>query len=151
MPGDRVGCPMDSKRLEAPGYPPAQGAGVDKPQAPSADMLVMLAEKVEGVRQRRSAFIGGDTVSETGWEMLLALYRSHAAMHRMTVSNLCRASHAPHSTALRWLDRLEQLNLVYRLEHKFDRRVTFVELTPEARDAIHAYLSEIWVSLYGTP
>ena len=117
---------------------------------PSPATLAALAGKIQVVRERRQAFLGNDLISETGWEMLIALYRSDVAMQRMTVTNLCQASHAPASTALRWIDRLEELGLVTRLGHRLDRRIVYVELSPTARTTVGAYLTEVHVTLYGT-
>lgn len=121
---------------------------VDRAPGPSA--LVALAKKIQGVRERRDVFLGNDLISETGWEMLIALYQSDVAMHRMTVSNLCQASHAPTTTALRWIDRLAELGLVSRHNHMGDGRVVYVELTPSARTAMNACLADIWVTLSGS-
>ena len=117
---------------------------------PSAEKLVQLAEKIQGARARRRTVMGSDTIGEAGWEMLLALFRADAAYQRMTVSHLCDASHAPATTALRWIDRLVELDLVYRHKNPLDARVVFVELMQPARAAMHNYLCEVWDSLYGT-
>lgn len=119
-------------------------------RAPGPSTLVALAKKIQGVRERRQIFLGNDLISETGWEMLIALYQSDVAMHRMTVTNLCQASHAPNTTALRWIDRLAELGLVSRYKHKLDGRIVYVDLAPNARTAMNAYLSDIWVTLYGS-
>lgn len=116
--------------------------------APGPDELIALARKLQGVRERRKAFLGSDLISETGWEMLIALFQSSTALHRMTVSNICLASHAPTSTALRWLDRLIEMGLVRRDTNPSDARIVFVELEPRGKTAMHAYLCEIWSTLY---
>ena len=118
--------------------------------APGAEQLVALAEKIQGLRERRDVFFGGTLISETGWQMLIALVQSDAACHCMTVSNICRASHAPATTALRWLERLVEFGLVRRDHSPSDARVVFVQLEPRAKAAIYAYLSEIWTMLYGS-
>jgi DNA-binding MarR family transcriptional regulator len=66
----------------------------------------------------------------------------------MTVTSLCSASLCPDTTALRWLDRLGQLGLVRRLKSPLDARVFFIDLQPEARNAINNYLREMWNSLF---
>ena len=81
--------------------------------------------------------------------MLLALYRADAAGHRATVTNLCYASNAPVTTALRWLEKLVELKLVRRKDNPLDARSTYVELEAEARTAVHAYLLDLWATIYG--
>lgn len=142
---------MNSHRPDAPVEGEASAQLVrDRAQrrSPAPEQLAALAEKILGVRGRRDAFLGGDHISEPGWEILIALYQANAASHRMTVSNACRASHAPATTALRWLDRLAELGLVRREINTLDARVVFIELEPEARLAMHDYFSEIWATLY---
>lgn len=111
--------------------------------------LVELARRIVAARRRREKFFSGDLFSEPGWEMLLALYDANCAGHRLTSTNLCRASNAPPTTALRWLDNLIQLDLVSRRGNPLDARVVFIELKPHARTAIEAYLSDFWVLMYG--
>ena len=128
------------------------GPALSRPRGgctPSAEKLVQLAEKIQGARARRKTVMGSDTIGEAGWEMLIALFRADAAFQRMTVSNLCDASHAPATTALRWIDRLVELNLVHRHKNPLDARVVFIELMQPARAAMHLYLCEVWASLYG--
>jgi DNA-binding MarR family transcriptional regulator len=115
---------------------------------PTPERLAALAEKIHGVRSRRAAYLGSEAIAEAAWEMLIALYRADCAFHRLTVTNLCLASEAPSTTALRWIDRLVELNLVYRRNNPLDARVIFVELLPNAKQAIHSYLCDIWVILY---
>ncbi len=81
--------------------------------------------------------------------MLLALYEADTAGHRMTISNLCYSSQAPDTTALRWLDKLVELNLIHRRKNPLDARIVFIELEPGAKSAIRSYLCELWFKLYG--
>jgi DNA-binding MarR family transcriptional regulator len=119
-----------------------------KPRSPSLDELLALSDRVCGARNLRQAFFTPDLFAEPGWEMLIALFRADAAGHRMTISSLCRASNGPDTTALRWLERLTELGLVYRRKNPLDGRIVFIELEASARKAIHSYLSEVWISLY---
>ena len=68
----------------------------------------------------------------------------------MTISNLCYASGAPDTTALRWIEKLVELRLVSRKNNPLDARSSFVELEAEGRSAIHAYLEETWSTLNGS-
>jgi len=119
--------------------------------SPAPEELVVLARRISVARNRRKKYLAGELFGEPGWEMLLALYEADAAGHRRTVSNLCYSSKAPDTTALRWLDKLSELNLVRRSKNPLDARMVFIELEPCARTAIQSYLCELWVDIYGTP
>lgn len=119
--------------------------------SPAPEELLVLARRISAARNRRKKYLAGELFAEPGWEMLLALYEADAAGHRRTVSNLCYSSKAPDTTALRWLDKLSELNLVRRSKNPLDARMVFIELEPCARNAIQSYLCELWVDIYGTP
>jgi DNA-binding MarR family transcriptional regulator len=79
---------------------------------------------------------------EAAWDMLLALYVTEMSGARHTVSGLVDLSGVPPTTALRWLDFLEQEQLVARRPNPLDGRVFFIEITEKAREALDAYFSE---------
>lgn len=119
--------------------------------APHADDLRRLAERMSWCRERRTHFLSADLFGEPAWEMLLALYRADVMGYPMTVSNLCRESSAPFTTALRWIDRLEELGLVKRVKNPFDQRVFFLQFTDETRTQMRQYLTETWTKLFPSP
>ena len=111
--------------------------------------LVALAQKILLARSMRRTFMSNDFFAEPGWEMLLSLFCADAAGHRMTVSNLCHASCSPDTTALRWLEKLLERDMVRRRSNPLDARVIFIELQPSARSAIRSYLSDSLRVFYG--
>lgn len=115
---------------------------------PTADQLIGLAKKVYRTRSKRKEFLDADLFGEPGWNMLIALYLAEAGGPRMTVSGLCAASQCPETTALRWLDKLVQLNLIERVKSPLDGRIFFVELQPSARTALTNYLRDLWTGLF---
>lgn len=127
----------------------AGSASSERRESPSPEGLLDLASKLHKSRVRRGVFFSPDLFSEPGWEMLFALYRADAAGHRLTVSNLCFASQGPDTTALRWIDKLLELHLVFKKKNPLDARSYFIELEPEARIAVHAYLLDQWLTFYG--
>jgi DNA-binding MarR family transcriptional regulator len=118
-------------------------------RSPSLEALLALSDRICAARNRRPEFLAPELFSEPGWEMMIALFRADAAGHRMTVSSLCRASNGPDTTALRWLEKLTELGLVFRRKNPLDGRIVFIELEAAARNAIQSYLSEVWASMYG--
>jgi DNA-binding MarR family transcriptional regulator len=117
---------------------------------PSGAQLIDLARRLGKARQLRHHFLPNELFSELAWEMLIALFLADAEGRRCTVTNLCEVSGGPPTTALRWIDSLIQLELARRLENPLDARFVFIELEPEGRAAMEAYLSQTWSLLYGS-
>jgi DNA-binding MarR family transcriptional regulator len=139
------------------GHAPSNGSAPDPARSaarndvnamPHPEELLALSKRISASRIGRRNFFAADLFAEPAWEMLLALYRADAAGHRMSVSNLCYASEAPGTTALRWIDKLEELGLVSRRKNPLDARMVFIELDAAARTQIEDYLLDTWVSLY---
>lgn len=95
-------------------------------------------------RKMRSKFLPNSMFGEPAWDMLLALYVVDRRGARETISKLCLSSGAPNTTALRWLDYLEQQKFVQRRQSSTDRRVVFVDLTDAGRAAVEAYFTELY-------
>ena len=104
--------------------------------------LVEHARQTFMNRAQRSRFFNRVMFGEAAWDMLLALYVTEQSRSRHTVSGLVSFAGVPQTTALRWLEYLEQEQLVARRPNPLDRRVYFVELTYKGRDALDAYFSE---------
>ena len=116
--------------------------------APRPDQVAALAAKINGGRSRRATFFANYPIDESCWEILVILYRSDFEGQRTTITNLCRASQVPQSTALRRIEKLIGAGLMYRRGNPLDSRVIFLELNPSGRQLIYSYLSEVWIALY---
>jgi DNA-binding MarR family transcriptional regulator len=103
--------------------------------------LVQLRRYLRARRLRDQLF-PADLFADPAWDMLLDLYASELEGRAVSVSSACIASAVPATTALRWLGRLEELELVRRADDKNDKRQTFVLLTESARNAIVRWLEE---------
>lgn len=109
---------------------------------PIRDLLVDRARQEFANRARRSRIFGGAMFGEGAWDMLLGLYVAERSGTRHTVSRLTEISGVPSTTALRWLDFLENKeHLVGRRASPTDKRVFFVELTDRGRAALDLYFS----------
>ena len=133
------------------GVPPTDPPDV----APTTADLLSLAERITSIRSARKEILPSTLFGEPGWDMMLALYVASKKGQRLTITNVCDASDAPSTTALRWLDRLVELDMVRRLPHATDLRVIFIELAPGAGELLETFLSHSWSALYpsrkGTP
>lgn len=103
--------------------------------------LLRRARSIVRDRTRRSEFFTRGIFGEPAWDMLLHLYIADWSGHRHTVVTLIKAAGATMTTGLRWLDVLYAQKLAERREHPTDKRSSFVQLTPRARDALNSYLS----------
>jgi len=79
---------------------------------------------------------------EPAWELLLSLYVMDQDGPRLTIGRLIESTECPPTTALRWLQYLQDQDLIVRREHPGDARTAFVSLTNKAREALDLYLSD---------
>lgn len=103
--------------------------------------LVRRARIIFAARRKRSQIFGKGMFGEPAWDMLIALYAGDTDGARVTIGRLSELTEAPLTTAIRWLDYLEQQGLVHREPHPTDRRAIFVELTDKGRSVMERYLS----------
>ena len=96
---------------------------------------------VISARRARDCHFNPELFADPAWDMLLELYASELAQHRIAVSKLCDAAAVPQTTALRWVTILEKENLVERIKDPLDARRIFIELTGKARAALEACFS----------
>lgn len=92
-------------------------------------------------RRKRAELFGRSMFGEPAWDMLVALYVTEASGPRQTIGSLVALSGAPRATAVRWIQYLEEHNLVEREPHPVDRRTAFVHLSGKARNLLDAYFS----------
>ena len=86
-------------------------------------------------RRYRQQFLDGDLLGEPAWEILLDLFIAYHEEREITVMSACLASGVPQTTALRWLNMLEEKGLIVRRAHRTDARARIVELS---RDGVLA-------------
>ena len=95
------------------------------------------------MRRKREALFGVPGLfGEPAWDMLLDLYLADFDGKRLSVTGACIGSAVPVTTALRWLDRLDEAGLITREGDARDGRRTHVQITPLARQAMDACLGQ---------
>jgi len=99
--------------------------------------------RLQRERRARGAALPADLFREPCWDMLLDLAHHHAQRRLVSVSSLCIASGAPHTTALRYIDTLRTSGLVDRVPDPMDARRVFVGFTGEGCEAMEAYLASV--------
>jgi DNA-binding MarR family transcriptional regulator len=100
------------------------------------------ALKIQAARESRTRFFDSYLFGEPGWDILLALYIAQARGYRLKVSDACFEARVPATTALRWLEFVEEAGLASRRDNALDRRSSFVELTALGVERVDGYLKE---------
>ena len=114
--------------------------------AAEGDIPPVSIETVRSViraRRLRDRFFRDGLFADPAWDMLLDLLQAELAHLRVPVSSLCIAAAVPATTALRWLKTMVAEGLFVRRSDPHDGRRVFVELSPEARHAMHRYFAEV--------
>jgi predicted transcriptional regulator len=98
-------------------------------------------QKIIDARRLRAKFFDSNLFADPAWDILLDLYRAHLAQQRICVTSVCFGAGVPVSTALRWLNALEERNLAKRSQDPLDGRRFFVELTEQGVSAMSGYFA----------
>ena len=116
--------------------PPAEG------QAPAAGDAEALRRAIRSRRLRDEFFMPG-LFADPAWDMLLDLYAAEGEDHPVSVSSLCIAAAVAPTTALRWIQRMQEDGLLERRPDENDRRRAFMALTEVARLGMREYLDAV--------
>lgn len=94
-------------------------------------------------RRRRYNYFDEALFSDPAWDMLLELTEADLAGQEVPISSLCMAAAVPPTTALRWIRTMCERDIFTRRPDARDGRRVFIELTPDARGAMHGYFAEL--------
>jgi DNA-binding MarR family transcriptional regulator len=112
---------------------------------PAGDVPPLSADTVRSViraRRLRARYFRDELFADPAWDMLLDLLQAEIAQLRVPVSSLCIAAAVPATTALRWLKTMVSEGIFIRRADPHDGRRVFVELAPEASQALRRYFAE---------
>ncbi|RYG88962.1 MAG: hypothetical protein EON59_02705 [Alphaproteobacteria bacterium] len=79
-------------------------------------------------RRARADVLEGSWFADPAWDLLLDLLASQHEGRLISISSACIAASVPPTTALRWLNRMLDAGIIYRIEDIGDRRRSFVGL-----------------------
>lgn len=99
-----------------------------------------LSRRYLAHRRLREGLFGSGLFADPAWDMMLDLYAQEVSNRRVSVSSICLAAAVPSSTAMGWLNRLEDKGLIYREEDAHDARRTFVRLSTPAFHKVDHWL-----------
>lgn len=123
--------------------PGAAPRHVEVPASASPDVSPDTVRRVIRARRLRARFFPEDLFADPAWDMLLDLLQAEIAQLRVPVSSLCIAAAVPATTALRWLKAMTEQGLFVRRADPHDGRRVFVELAPQASQALRRYFAEV--------
>ncbi len=132
----------DARRLSlfAPNDPASTELSERSDQGPvSRAALRHTARVVLANRRQRDEFFGTAMFGEPAWDMLLSLYSLEPGQQQ-SANCLLNLVGVSETTALRWIDYLEQQQLIQRVVHPTDVRAVLLALTDKARGALDLYL-----------
>lgn len=121
-----------------------RGTTSSGPEDPGATAL--RVRRLLKARRAREQFFEATLFADPAWDILLESYAAYLLEQRTSVSVLCDAAAVPATTALRWLNKLEQEGLLVRRDDPLDRRRTWMELTPAAAATMRRYLEAISIA-----
>lgn len=110
---------------------------------PSQNTALNKTRSIVHRRQLRNRFFESDLFEDPAWDMLLVLMIARLEQTDMSVSNLCKASGVPATTALRWIDKLKLAQLCDRVVDPTDGRRTFIVLTKNGARFMNLYLDAL--------
>lgn len=94
-------------------------------------------------RRAREQMLGSHHFADPAWDILLEAYLAHMTQIRLSVSGLCQSSAVPVTTALRWVQKLEQDGWLERKDDPFDGRRSWIELTAEGSERLSRYFAAL--------
>jgi hypothetical protein len=133
------------ERSEAQAQEPDERGAEAEPREINATYVIAAADVrsvIKARRLREEVFPGG-LLSDPAWDMLLDLLASGLEVKQVSVSSLCIASRAPPTTALRWVNILEQQRLIERRPDPHDKRRSFMSLSRKGRLAMAEYFAAL--------
>ena len=111
------------------------------PIAQSCHLTERDVRAILKARRNRSQYFPGDLFADPAWDILLELYAAELGQRRIAISSLCIGAAVPATTALRWINTLEQKGLISRQNDPFDGRRVYARLSESGLTSIDAYFA----------
>lgn len=109
---------------------------------PTGTTMIALARKVYAARREIDKVFGmiGFSVSPA-WDIMLDLYVAESQDKQISVTSACIGAACPPTTGLRWLQALEDRQLISRTQDLDDKRRAVVSLTKSGKAKVAEALS----------
>ncbi|HSR00762.1 MAG TPA: winged helix DNA-binding protein [Sphingomicrobium sp.] len=105
----------------------------------SSSHAARLARAAIEARARRQKFFKASLFSDPAWDILLDLFAAEAEGRRVAISSAGLAANVPLTTAIRWINALQEEGLVSRENDPLDGRRSFLTLTEQGLRSMHDY------------
>ncbi|MEA3017303.1 MAG: hypothetical protein QOI38_2025 [Sphingomonadales bacterium] len=112
--------------------PRLQLVGANDPRLAGEASLATRTRSYLRARRLRECLFPEGIFADPAWDMLLDLFACHLEGEKVCVSDACIAAGVPTTTALRWVNRLEEAGLVERRPDPEDSRRIIVALKETA-------------------
>ena len=80
--------------------------------------------------------------ADPAWDIMLDLFAADLEQRRVSVSSACLAAAVPPTTALRWLKKLEEEQLIQRSIDPLDRRRVYLSLRTEVKEKLDGWVRD---------
>ncbi len=110
--------------------------------------LRYVAEREISIKKMRASYFPSTVLEDAGWNIMIDLFVQQQLGRDVSITSACLASGVPPTTALRWIEVLENEGVVVREDDESDRRRRFVRLTEQASASMVDYLSMVAVTRY---
>ncbi|MCW1429922.1 hypothetical protein [Novosphingobium sp. JCM 18896] len=116
---------------------------VDRRDAEDTGPRTLIAEWLYRSRQERPGVEDTRLFGEPAWDMLLDLYVHQAKGLSTSITGACIGSHAPPTTALRYVELLHDQGWIEKIPDESDRRRSFLALTPTATRRLDRHFDQL--------
>jgi DNA-binding MarR family transcriptional regulator len=105
--------------------------------------LAQFAASWRAIRLRRNETLGTAVFRDPAWDILLDLFIASEEGRRVSVTSLCQASGVPTTTALRHVDRLDELGLIDRTADPSDKRRFWITARPDTLKNVRELVAQL--------
>ena len=127
---------VDGRRLRIAAEPPPQIEETKERK----DLRIAMARAWANALLATDGVFGSALTGTPAWAILIDLYISEADNRRVAISDACHAARIPATTALRWVNVLEERGYIYRRNDPKDGRRVFLRLTSLGTDKLETVL-----------
>jgi hypothetical protein len=112
-------------------------------EAPEKHEFARCAARELWARAQRARFFRAGLFGDVAWNMLLALYVLGTHRSRVSDARFMRIPGIPRSTALRWLNYLQDHGLIVRSARPAGSGNHLIRLTDKARQSLDCYFARM--------
>ena len=105
--------------------------------------LAKLVSRLHRARMLRNKAVGSNLFRDPAWDMLLDLFAANERGIAIPRSSLCHGSGVPLSTAMRYIDQLEEFGLAVCAGDPEDLRRSCVRPTPKSIEIISSFIKDL--------